>query len=124
MLTVFLREIEYYQGILFLTSNRVGLFDDAIVSRIHVVISFPDLNAADRKAIWEQFFDKRKAEKGKGIKIDERADRYVLEDDSIAKGSWNGREIRNGKSNTQGPRVRRAVPDYNSSFLCELPGKT
>ena len=30
---VFLREIEYYRGILFLTTNRVGGFDEAIMSR-------------------------------------------------------------------------------------------
>ncbi|EEH19032.2 hypothetical protein PABG_01351 [Paracoccidioides brasiliensis Pb03] len=33
--TVFLRKLEYYEGILCLTTNRVDEFDDAILSRIH-----------------------------------------------------------------------------------------
>ncbi|KAI0485578.1 P-loop containing nucleoside triphosphate hydrolase protein [Xylaria cf. heliscus] len=58
LVSVFLREIEYYQGILFLTTNRVGQFDDAFMSRIHVVIHYPDLGEAEQKKIWNQFFYK------------------------------------------------------------------
>ncbi|KAH8793755.1 hypothetical protein F5882DRAFT_516145 [Hyaloscypha sp. PMI_1271] len=35
LVCVFLRTLEYYQGIMFLTTNRVGQIDDAIASRIH-----------------------------------------------------------------------------------------
>ena len=35
LFSVFLRELEYYQGIMFLTTNRVKQIDDAIASRIH-----------------------------------------------------------------------------------------
>ena len=35
LVTVFLRKLEYYPGILFLTSNRGIQFDDAILSRIY-----------------------------------------------------------------------------------------
>ncbi|KAK9847085.1 AAA+ ATPase domain [Penicillium brevicompactum] len=38
IVTIFLRKLEYYQGILFLTSNRGIQFDDAILSRIHLII--------------------------------------------------------------------------------------
>ncbi|KAI2756919.1 hypothetical protein DTO013E5_44 [Penicillium roqueforti] len=37
LMTIFLRKLEYYQGILFLTSNRGIQFDNAILSRIHLV---------------------------------------------------------------------------------------
>ncbi len=36
LVSVFLRLLEYFQGILFLTTNRVETFDDAFQSRIHI----------------------------------------------------------------------------------------
>jgi hypothetical protein len=36
MVSVFLRVLEYYSGILFLTTNRVGTIDEAFKSRIHI----------------------------------------------------------------------------------------
>jgi hypothetical protein len=33
---VFLRELEYYQGIMFLTTNWVKQIDDAVTSRVHL----------------------------------------------------------------------------------------
>lgn len=51
--TVFLRLLEYYQGIMFLTSNRVEEFDPAFSSRIHLKVPYkaPDKNR--RAAIWK-----------------------------------------------------------------------
>jgi hypothetical protein len=101
-LTVFLRELEYYQGILFLTTNRVGKFDDAFVSRIHVVLHYPGLTKDDRWAIWELFFDKLEAERSGNFQIDQSARRYVKrqfhdEEKEHEDWKWNGREIRNGE---------------------------
>lgn len=42
-MTVFLRVLEYYNGILFLTTNRVGTMDEAFKSRIHVSLYYPPL---------------------------------------------------------------------------------
>ncbi|RDW60324.1 hypothetical protein BP5796_11930 [Coleophoma crateriformis] len=91
LVSVFLRQIEYYQGILFLATNRVGQFDDAFVSRIHVVVHYPDLSREDRQKIWGQFFDKLEDEIGDTVRIDKRARSYVLNSEF----EWNGREIRN-----------------------------
>jgi hypothetical protein len=41
---VFLRVLEYYNGILFLTTNRVGTIDEAFKSRIHVSLYYPPLD--------------------------------------------------------------------------------
>ena len=38
---VFLRVLEYYAGILFLTTNRIGDFDEAFTSRIHMRLFYP-----------------------------------------------------------------------------------
>src|SRR4051794_35099600 len=37
---VFLRVLEYYNGILFLTTNRIGKIDPAISSRIHIILHY------------------------------------------------------------------------------------
>lgn len=54
---VFLRTLEYYEGILILTSNRVGTFDEAFKSRIQVAIHYGNLTKTSRKAIWQNFLD-------------------------------------------------------------------
>jgi hypothetical protein len=50
---VFLRVLEYYRGILFMTSNRATIIDDAIMSRAtaHVRYPMPDAEALER--IWK-----------------------------------------------------------------------
>jgi SpoVK/Ycf46/Vps4 family AAA+-type ATPase len=50
--TIFLRQLEYYQGILFLTSNRVDEFDPAFASRIHLKVRFAAPTSTTRAAIW------------------------------------------------------------------------
>ncbi|KAK8097681.1 uncharacterized protein PG998_013167 [Apiospora kogelbergensis] len=95
LVTVFLRAMEYYRGILFLTTNRVGHFDDAFISRIHVVLRYDNLTNEDRETIWTQFFEKLKKERGKFIEISREAKKYVLKDPEMTSIPWNGREIRN-----------------------------
>lgn len=43
MVGVIMRLIEYYQGVLFLTSNRVACFDEAFYSRITVALKYDPL---------------------------------------------------------------------------------
>lgn len=50
---VFLRVLEYYQGILFLTTNRDTLIDDAIVSRCTAKVNFQVPTVDQQKRIWE-----------------------------------------------------------------------
>ncbi|KAK8128975.1 hypothetical protein PG984_010083 [Apiospora sp. TS-2023a] len=95
LVAVFLRCLEYYRGILFLTSNRVGTFDDAFISRIHVVIYYEDLGEPQRRQIWKQFFDKLERERKNSIIVESRAKHFVINDSEMRKMTWNGREIRN-----------------------------
>lgn len=44
--------MEYYQGIIFLTTKRAEDFDPAFMSRIHLVIDYNPLNAKRRARIW------------------------------------------------------------------------
>ncbi|PKC55192.1 P-loop containing nucleoside triphosphate hydrolase protein, partial [Rhizophagus irregularis] len=80
MTGIFLRHLEYYQGILFLTTNRVMSFDDAFRSRITMCFHYPKLVPEKRKEIWKNFID------GAGLDLNA---------DDFSKYELNGREIRN-----------------------------
>lgn len=50
---VFLRVLEYFNGLLFLTTNRVDDIDEAIVSRCIAIIRFHPPEREDRLKIWQ-----------------------------------------------------------------------
>ena len=91
----FLKALEYYQGILFLTTNRVGTFDGAFVSRIHIMLHYPPFTDKNREDVWENFFRKLEGEED-NMKIQESTRSYVTSEE-VQSLQWNGREIRNGK---------------------------
>jgi len=49
---VFLRVLEYYRGIMFMTSNRSTIIDDAIMSRATAWIKYDYPSPSEAKAIW------------------------------------------------------------------------
>ncbi|KAJ4322472.1 hypothetical protein N0V84_004828 [Fusarium piperis] len=69
-------------------------FDDAFISRIHVIIRYDNLSADSRRKIWSHFFDKLDDER-EDFKTTQRAKDYVLRDGEISKMEWNGREMCN-----------------------------
>ena len=50
---VFLRVLEYFDGLLFLTTNRIDDIDEAIVSRCIALIRYHPPDAAARERIWQ-----------------------------------------------------------------------
>lgn len=91
----FLRAMEYYQGILFLTTNRIGTFDDAFISRIHVSIHYPGFSDADRGEVWESFFKKLERDRGDTVNIPPATRKFITSSKEVKAVKWNGREIRN-----------------------------
>jgi SpoVK/Ycf46/Vps4 family AAA+-type ATPase len=53
--SVFLRVLEYYDGILILTTNCIGTFDEAFRSRVQLALHYPPLNEEDRREVWHNF---------------------------------------------------------------------
>ena len=53
VISVFLQQIEYYPGILFLTTNRTKEIDHAIVSRVTLSLFYPPLNREATGKIWQ-----------------------------------------------------------------------
>lgn len=90
LVSVFLRILEYYDGILILTSNRVGTFDEAFKSRIQVALHYEKLNRSARKTIWQNFFEMLEEDE-ENVNFDEL--NFHLGD--LAAKELNGRQIRN-----------------------------
>ncbi|POS73064.1 hypothetical protein DHEL01_v208543 [Diaporthe helianthi] len=101
LVSVFLRVLEYYSGILILTTNRVGAFDEAFHSRIHLSLFYPSLNLKKSMKIFETNFrriDKHNQDREKRqdapMRIeDNKIRRYWKNNHEVLK--WNGRQIRN-----------------------------
>ena len=91
LVSVFLRVLEYYDGILILTSNRVATFDEAFKSRIQLALHYEPLQEIQRKKIWENFitrikdFDEPTVDTVNLLRSLDRLARYDM----------NGRQIRN-----------------------------
>ena len=54
---VFLRVLEYFNGLLFLTTNRVDDIDEAIVSRCIALIKYYPPDSEARRQIWKVMID-------------------------------------------------------------------
>ncbi|KAF5591404.1 TOB3 (member of AAA-ATPase family) [Fusarium pseudoanthophilum] len=103
-IVVFLRTLEYYTGILFLTTNRVGTFDEAFTSRVHISLYYPPLSQASTLAVFQvnltriqARFEKKKERGEAELELDERSiNEFILDyftENEDAR--WNGRQIRN-----------------------------
>jgi len=88
LVSIFLRLLEYFQGILFLTTNRVQTFDDAFQSRIHIALRYGELTTKAKKAVWKMFLEKVNAMEGV------RSVSWTEEDYTVlAKQALNGRQV-------------------------------
>jgi SpoVK/Ycf46/Vps4 family AAA+-type ATPase len=93
LVSVFLRALEYFRGVLFLTTNRIGAFDDAFISRIHVALHYKRLSDDYRSKIWDKNF--RRLMKEGNIQVSPSTIIYAVNDPDVRAVEWNGREIRN-----------------------------
>ncbi|KAK7738002.1 hypothetical protein SLS63_002335 [Diaporthe eres] len=98
LVSIFLRALEYYRGVLFLTTNRVESFDPAFTSRIHVALHYQRLGDADRARIWANNFDRLERDSAGKVYVTPSARELVFDRRNNAEVNarrWNGREIRN-----------------------------
>jgi hypothetical protein len=103
------RVLEYYNGILFLTTNRVGTLDEAFKSRVHLSLYYPALGRSQTEEIMKMNLDRldvieeqrAKPTSQKQLLIRKENickfavdhwDRHAAND---GEGRWNGRQIRN-----------------------------
>ncbi|KAL8906488.1 MAG: hypothetical protein Q9171_006249 [Xanthocarpia ochracea] len=96
LVSIFLRLLEYFQGILFLTTNRVETFDDAFQSRIHIALRYGELTTRAKRSVWKMFLDKVAQKDGVETTAFKEAD-Y----DKLARHHLNGRQIKNAVRTAQ-----------------------
>ncbi|KAJ5089607.1 hypothetical protein N7532_008291 [Penicillium argentinense] len=85
LVSIFLRMLEYYEGILFLTTNRADEIDPAFESRIHVSLAYQNLDATSRRHVWCQFLARSaNTEAFSNVQLDQ-----------LAAVELNGRQIKN-----------------------------
>lgn len=95
LVSVFVRLLQVFSGILFMTTNRVGLFDDALMSVIHVSLHYPPLDKLAIRKIWRLNIARTRATLP-NCSIKERAIiGFAKEISSNRNIVWNGRQIRN-----------------------------
>jgi hypothetical protein len=96
--------LEYYSGILILTTNRVGQFDEAIKSRVHISLYYPPLTKKSSLEIWKMNLNRltrqdKMRPNGRPIIFSKKD---IIEfakghwnDNEATKTNWNGRQIKN-----------------------------
>ncbi|RSM08156.1 hypothetical protein CEP52_004897 [Fusarium oligoseptatum] len=86
LVSIFLRRLEFYRGLMFLTTNRISNIDSAFKSRIDLTLPYHDLDESSRRALWVKFIERHTTEA-----TDINDEGY----DELAKADLNGREIKN-----------------------------
>ncbi len=79
---VFLRLLDQYKGLLFLTTNRAEVIDPAFASRITLRLDYPNLTLETRAQIWKNMF------KAANLQLDGNINEVAFHE-------LNGRQIRN-----------------------------
>lgn len=111
LVSVFLRALEQYDGILFLTTNRLQAFDEAVLSRVHLALKYAALGKPARRAVWKYFLDQARTKQGPPAFGDDAID-------NLAKQDLNGRDIRNLVF------VARSIAEYEGMVVNESHLKT
>ncbi|KAK6084717.1 hypothetical protein SCUP515_01213 [Seiridium cupressi] len=91
IVSVLLRVLEYYEGILILTTNRLRSFDIAVQSRIHLALEYKDLTVEQRASIFLEFVSQLET---KGFVSNMKEIKEWIDDEGKSK-EFNGRQIRN-----------------------------
>ncbi|KAK0612921.1 P-loop containing nucleoside triphosphate hydrolase protein [Bombardia bombarda] len=90
LVSVFLRVLDYYDGILILISNRVGTFDEAFKSRVHLALHYPAIDEQGRQEIWRDAIRELNS-RGVNASHEQLKTKIAV----LAQHQLNGREIKN-----------------------------
>lgn len=82
-------DLEYYPGILMMTTNRVKTFDEAFLSRIHIALHFHTLPSEALKQVWVAFLLKT------GVTIGDVGTITDAQVTALSERPINGRQVKN-----------------------------
>ncbi|KAK7959415.1 uncharacterized protein PG986_004269 [Apiospora aurea] len=117
---VFLRVLEYYAGVLFLTTNRVGDFDEAFTSRIHISLYYPELNCDKTIKVFNiniKMIEERFRDKGRNTVIDDIKAFAEAHYSANEEARWKGRQIRNACQTALALAEFEAQGNSHTAFL-------
>ena len=89
-----MRSLEYYSGILILTTNRITSLDIAVQSRINLAIRYPELDDQQKRRIYENFVHQLKYDNANKAELLNWINEREKERDPPFR-NLNGRQIRN-----------------------------
>ncbi|KAL1600811.1 hypothetical protein SLS60_007199 [Paraconiothyrium brasiliense] len=92
LVAIFLRLLEYFSGIMFLTTNRLENMDAAFESRIHLTLNYAELDKPSRKHIWSTFLTSHARNKNSNISVGAFGEAEL---ERLAREKLNGRQIKN-----------------------------
>ncbi|TLD06234.1 uncharacterized protein PgNI_08910 [Pyricularia grisea] len=113
--SIFLRELEYFRGTMFLTTNLLENIDNAFLNRMSMHIVFKPLSTGTREAIWDKVLARQlqqpmSLEAKVGLPEGEaRLSEHEIQE--LARWNLNGREI------TNVARMVRALCDYKGHAM-------
>jgi SpoVK/Ycf46/Vps4 family AAA+-type ATPase len=93
LVSIFLRELEYFRGIIFLTTNLYETIDTAFRSRVNIHLLFNPLPPASRLVLWRKFISRLPPMKGSETTPIEELEEEDFKE--LSKWELNGREIKN-----------------------------
>ena len=140
IVTAFLRALEYYRGMIFLTTNEPGRIDDAVSSRIHLAIEYHSLKKDKRRQVWLKHINQMKQQQDAPtwpkdvpkVTLDETTQNFIISEEGIPNIedlNMSGRDIRNAfqtavklarfdveakarMANRQSPKTIKMEPDH------------
>lgn len=92
---VLLRALEYYDGILILTTNRIRTFDIAVQSRVNFAITFKNLDDKQKKTLYSNFINQLNKENTYDYEALKEWPKSEEWNDELPFRLLNGRQIRN-----------------------------
>lgn len=93
LVSVLLRVLEYYEGIIIMTTNRIRAIDVAVISRIHLAVRYDDLSVEQTQNIFKYYLDQLQEREPSLIENREKIDIFIEEHGENY--PFNGRQIRN-----------------------------
>lgn len=110
MVGIFLRMLEYHQGVLFLTTNRIACLDEAFCSRISVSIHYRELDLPTRRQIWINFLS---------LALHREDVSAVVDIETLMNFDLNGRQIRSCVRLGQALARTQGLPHLNMQHLLD-----
>lgn len=107
--TATFHHLEYFRGIIFLTTNLFSNIDPAFLSRCHIHLRYPPLSIQSRSNIWRNFLSRLQSPPSRSLRHDQASSGQLSSSETgpvtvklpadgpnlLAAWNLNGREIKN-----------------------------